>query len=181
LFKNVITPQALAIAAAEASSLRIQWFLSLSCSLGFFIFAPYALLAGIAKRFRSGEWRTACILWMLVFVSLALWCVLMFGPGTTSIHQGAYSTVLLTIAASVLSLWALSARLAMTIVLLQMSINFLLYGPLVRVPYLNAGLPEGIFQPDTLVLCFCSLAAVAALLWKVAQRPAFTIKAVTAT
>lgn len=167
--KKVISPHALSTAAANASWLRIEWFLSFSCSLGLFIFAPYALLAGIAKRFRSAEWRVACMLWGLVFVSLAIWCVLMFGPGATSIHQGAYSTVLLAIAGSVLSLWALSARLAMTIVLLQIGMNVLMYGPLVRVPYVNGELPDGILHPDTLLLCFLSLAAVLAIFCNLAQ------------
>ncbi len=39
------------------------------------------------------------------------WCFLMFKPGSTVIHQGTYALVLVFLAASVLTLWALSPSL----------------------------------------------------------------------
>ena len=163
-------PSGLSTAARRAAGIRGEAFFHIVPCLGFFGIAPFGLIIGLAKRFRSIEWRTACILWILVFGSIVVWCLLMFGPGTTVIHAGAYATVLLAIAASVLSLWALSARLALLVSLLQMALSFFVNGPAMRILIPNGLLPEGILHVDTLVLCLLSFAAVVALLWKLAQR-----------
>jgi hypothetical protein len=172
LLKELVSRD-LSAAAPHALELRTQAFFFMAACLGLFVVTPYALLAGIAPRFRSLEWRTACLLWILTFVSILVWCVLMFVPDSTVIHQGSYAAVLLAIAASVLSLWALSPRLALLITLLQMGIDFLIYGPLTRVPYSNGILPMGILHVDTLLLWMASLAAILALLWHLSQQDSY--------
>jgi hypothetical protein len=162
LLKELVSPAGLSVAVPHAVELRAKAFFFMASCLGLFILAPYALLAGIAPRFRSPEWRTACMFWILTFASIVFWCLLMFVPSSTSIHQGAYATVLLAMAASVLSLWAVSARLALVVTMLQIGMNFLLYGPLTSVP--------GAWHVDTLLLFLFSLAAVLALLWNLARR-----------
>jgi hypothetical protein len=170
LVKELVAPGGLPRAAARGFQLREQSFFHPAVCLGFFILAPCALLAGIAKRFRSVEWRTACVLWVFTGIALIGWCLLMFGPYTTSIHQGAYATMLLAMAASVLSLWALSPRLALIVCLMQMGVNFLLWELLIRVPYPNGILQEGMIHADTLVLLCCSLTSVLWLLGRLARR-----------
>lgn len=170
LIKELVSPGDLSVAVPHGLKLRAQTFFYMAASLGLFILAPYVLLAAIVPRFRSPEWRTACVLWILTFASIVVWSLLMFPPNSTSIHQGAYATVLFAMAASVLSLWALSPRLALAITLLQIGINLLLYGPLTRIPIPNGLLPVGILHIDTLLLSVFSFAAVLALLWNLARR-----------
>jgi hypothetical protein len=181
LLKELVSPDHLATAVPHALKLRAETFFRIAASLGLFILAPYALVAAIVPRFRSPEWRTACVLWILTFASIVIWCLLMFTPNSTSIHQGAYATVLFAMAASVLSLWALSPRLALAITLLQIGINLLLYGPLTRVPYPNGLLPVGILHVDTLLLSVLSFAAVLALLRNLAQRDFSTSTSASST
>jgi hypothetical protein len=78
--------------------------------------------------------------------------------------------MLLAMAASVLSLWALSPRLALIVCLMQMGVNFLLWELLIRVPYPNGILQEGMIHADTLVLLCCSLTSVLWLLGRLARR-----------
>ncbi len=169
LVQALFARDGLSKAAAIAVGLRGEAFFFIAPCLGLFIVAPYALIAGVAKRFRSDEWRTACALWILVFTSILFWCILMFGPAKTIIHTGAYSTILLAFAGSVVSLWALSPFLAWLVSLLQIALNFLLYGLLLRVPYPDGPLPEGVTHLDTLLLCSVSFAAVLALLWNIGR------------
>jgi len=138
--------------------------------LQLFILAPWALLAGFVKRFRTIEWKTACVFWIFTLVSMSVWCVLMFGPSTTSIHQGAYATMLLSLAAGVLSFWAISPRLAFGMVVFQAGVSFLINDPLTRVPYPNGLLPEGFVHKDTLVLLCLSLTAALWLIITLARE-----------
>ena len=169
LVEALFAREGLSKAAMMATGLRGEAFFFVAPCLGLFIFAPYALIAGVAKRFRSGEWRAACALWILVFASILFWCVVMLSPSRTIIHTGAYSTIVLALAGSVVSLWALSPLLAWLVALLQIVLNFLLYGLLLRIPYPNGLLPEGILHIDTLLLCLVSFAAVLGLLWNIGR------------
>ncbi len=160
LLKALAPPANVREAAARGLQLREHMFFHPAACLQLFILAPWALLAGIFKRFRSIEWQTACVFWIFTFVSMSVWCLLMFGPSTTSIHQGAYATMLLSMAAGVLSFWAISPRLSLAVVVFQAGVNFLINDPLTRVPYPNGFLPEGFVHKDTLVLLCLSLTAV---------------------
>jgi hypothetical protein len=111
-----------------AHVLHAQWFFFLMPNLGFLMAGLLALLAGIRKRYRSCEWHSAMLLLAYVFISDALWCLLMFGPQTTIIHQGTYVTVLLAYAGCVLALWAVSKWLAIVMAVLQGSVQAIVYG-----------------------------------------------------
>jgi len=157
-------------AAAIANSLRAEAFFYIGPCLGFLMLGPLALLAGIARRFRSVEWRDACLLWLLTTASIAVWCLLMFGPAKTVVHTGSYAVILFAMAGSVLALWAVSRWLALFIAVLQIVLNVLLYAILIRTPFPGGFLPEGSLRFDTLLLCLGSLAAVFVLLGRIAQH-----------
>ena len=170
LVTAMLMPGGLPLAAQRGLRLREQMFFHPAPCLGLFIFAPFTLLAGFAKRFRSIEWRAACVFWVFTTAATIVWCVLMFGPSTTSIHQGAYATMLLAFAAGVLSLWAVSPWLAVAFTLVHVSIDFLTNELLIRVPFGGGQLPEGLLHTDTLFLWCVSLIAVWWLLAKLAQE-----------
>ncbi len=166
LLKTLLTPRNWPEAAKLGLQLREHMFFHPAPCLGLFILAPYALLAGLSRRFRTVEWRVACVLWVFTFVAMSLWCLLMFGGSTTSIHQGAYATMLLAFAAGVLSFWAISPRLAVTVASIHIGIEFILNELLDRVPFPSGWLPEGLLHKDTLLLLCVSFAAVCWLLLK---------------
>ena len=168
LCKALFRSDGLAEAAERGLDLRHQIFFHPVPCLGLFLFAPLALLVGIRQPGRTLEWRTAIVFWAFAVVATSVWCLLMFGPSSTSIHQGAYATMLLAIAAGVLSLWALSPKGAVVITAMQMAIGFLLNELLPRVPFPNGWLPEGRMHLDTLLLLLGSVLAVLGLLWKLA-------------
>lgn len=169
LYQTLLTPGGLPQAAELGLHLREQIFFHPAPCLGLFLFAPLALLPGLLwQRFRSIEWRTASVFWCFVLAASVLWCLLMFGPSTTSIHQGSYAVMLLAFAASVLSLWAASPKLAAAVALAQVMLSFLLNEPLTRVPYPNGLLPEGQLHKDTLLLLCAALGLVLGLLSRIA-------------
>ena len=110
-----------------AHVLHAQWFFFLMPNLGFLMGGLLALPAGIRKRHHSCEWRSAVLLLAFVFISDAIWCLLMFGPQSTIIHQGTYVTVLLAYAGCVLALWSVSKWLAIVMTVLQGSVQAIVY------------------------------------------------------
>jgi hypothetical protein len=112
-----------------AGNVRALQFFYFVPSLGFLGLGIPALLLGIWLRFRTAYWRVALLLWMFILAVTVIWCLLMFGPETTVIHQGTYATVLLALAACFLALWSVSPTLAKAAVALQAVLDFLLYGP----------------------------------------------------
>jgi hypothetical protein len=175
LVKPLLTPGNLPDAAPWGFHLREQMFFHPAACLGFFLLSPLALLAGISKRFRTPEWRAACAFWVFAFIANGIWCLLMFGPSTTSIHQGAYATMLLAMAAAVLSLWALWPPLAVIVTLLQVALNFLLNELLIRIPYPNGLMPQGWLHIDTLALLCLSVVVVLRSLYQLAQEKRATL------
>ncbi|HEY6989185.1 MAG TPA: hypothetical protein VH369_12410 [Bryobacteraceae bacterium] len=139
---------------------RNAMFFSFVPSLGFLPVAVLALIAGAKRRFHTNDWKISGTLFLIVGFSLVDWCVLMFGPGTTTLTQGAYAVDLLASAACVSGLWALSGRLAVTVSALQIALNVLLYVGLMRGFIPGGQLPEGYLHPAMLVLCLLSLMAV---------------------
>jgi hypothetical protein len=137
LITHIRQPESRAIAAA----MRVWMYLGFFVCLGSLIIGVPALSIGIARRYRTREWRAAGILWMFTALTLAVWCVLMFGPGThgyegcgplgpcadTVLHQGTYATVLLGYIGSILAIWAVSPRLAVVVGCCQVLLNVLLY------------------------------------------------------
>ncbi len=160
-------------AADLGFEIREKEFFYSAANLGLFVFAPCALLWGVwQRRFRTTEWRVSGLAWIFVFVAMTCWCLIMFGPHTTSIHQGSYALTLLAIASGVLAYWSISKELAVIATGIQIVIGFLTNEVLARVPYPKAILPEGFIHRDTFVLLCLAVASVAWLLRETAlQRP----------
>lgn len=114
--------------AQLAFLLRDRTFFTLGGCLAVLLVGPLALLIGVVERRRTRNWRVAALIWLCVACTLVPWNVLMFARTTTVIHQGTYAVVLLAIAGSLMALWSVSPKLAIAAGLLQICLNFLLYG-----------------------------------------------------
>lgn len=126
-------------------------------TLGAFGISPFALLAGIWRRVRSREYKVACFLWLCTIVNIVIWSLIMFGPGTTLVHQGPYAPVLVAYCASLLAFWAVSRLLAIGVSALHIIITVLLYVPVLDMSTLH-------FTSSTAVLAILSVAAIAVTL-----------------
>jgi len=145
-----------------AAALRGWMFFYFLVNQGFLVVGPVTLLAGIAKRYRTREWRTAAILWIFIAVTAAAWCLLMFGPATTVIHQGTYAIVLLGYAGSILAIWNLSRFAALLVSCCQICLSVLLYILLMQPPAAHALLA----QPPALLGCLLlSAFSLSCLAW----------------
>jgi hypothetical protein len=103
----------LTLRAAAVAWLRFSMFCHWFASIDFLSVAPIALLLGAALGLRnSAEVQQAWILWLCIAITLVLWCLLMFGPGATLVHQGCFFTEIAAFAGGVLCFWVLSPRLA---------------------------------------------------------------------
>jgi hypothetical protein len=142
-----------------AADHRAGMFFFFVPSLGFLPYAIFALLAGVKRRFRTSEWHCAATLAVITGFSLLDWCLLMFGPGTTYVHQGAYALNLLAMAACILALRPVSRWLAVVVSSLQVTLNVLLYVVLMRGFVPGGPLPEGHVHRGMLVLSLLALAA----------------------
>jgi hypothetical protein len=142
------------VATDAAVSLRGQAFFLFCPNLGFLIVGPFALLAGIRRQYRNALWKASGLMWIYVICTLTLWCLVMFVPGSTIVHQGTYVAVLLAFAASILGLWAVRPWLAVCIGVLQVMYSFVVYG-IYRGD--SSSLPEGglLIGPLMLFLLAC--------------------------
>jgi hypothetical protein len=165
LIEDLISPRAKGAELAQlAGGLRGENFFFLWACLGCLIIGPFLLMAGFSRRFRTREWKAALLFWILTAVIIIPWCLLMFGrPTTTVMHAGTYVTVLLALAGSVLACWAVSPALACAVCVLQVALNFLLYGVLMRAAGPDVPLAEGYLRPAMLVLCVLALAGTLCL------------------
>jgi len=153
-----------------AGNARAMMFFFFVPCLGFVIAGSFALLAGVKKQFRSKEWKTAAVFFPLILFSLAIWCLLMFIPGMTVNHAGAYAVNLLAFAAGLLALWALSPRLAIVIGVLQIGLNALLYVALMRGFAPGGQLPEGYLRSGMLLLSILALGIVLYFVFMISNR-----------
>ena len=141
----------------NASDARTISFFFFVPGLGFLIAGVPAVLIGCVTKRRSPEWKSAAYMWLFSALTILIWCLLMFGPSTTVIHQGSYAVNLLSYAGSVLALWALSPRLAWVVSGLQIALNFLLYVMYMRGADSGTILLEGQLHYGTLLLALLSL------------------------
>lgn len=148
----------------SAESIRSVMFYIYGDNLAFLIVGPLALMAGIRKRNRTPEWRSSATMWVFIALTLFIWCVLLFRPGTTIIHSGAYVTVVLGYMAGIFALWAVSPVLAAVIGGLQMLLNVLLYGVWGQAPSKDVLGHAAAVEPGFVALSLLSLACVVALL-----------------
>jgi hypothetical protein len=123
-----------AVEMKVAARVREMQFFYFIPSLGFVGFGFPFLFAGFANRFRTRYWQLAMLLSLFMVVTIVIWCVLMFGPDATVIHQGTYVTVLLGFLACCLSLWSVSPKLAQALVALQALLDVLLFSVLMTKP-----------------------------------------------
>ena len=158
-------------AAAQASAHAIvDW--------QFFYIAPIAGLAGMglivlcvrtaprAMRRHAHEALPAEAVWVLcVLVTYVLWALTLFGPNSTSAHQGTYFMEPVLIAAGILGFWSVSPRLAVIIGAASCAITLWLYigfTPVVSEP--RAGIHGGITTAAAISLVL-SIAACLVCLW----------------
>ncbi len=147
-----------------------EFFFFVPC-LGVLVIGIPALIIGVNKTRRSREWRTAAVMWLSIVFTAIIWCILMFGPSTTIIHQGSYMMVLLGFTACVLALWAASPWLAYVAGALQIALNFVLYVLLMRDTTAAGFLRESQLQYAIAAVALLSLGVVIFLLRSVARQP----------
>lgn len=138
-----------------AAAMRGWMFFCFVVNLGFLAVGPFALLIGIRRQYRSPEWRASIIMWVFIAVTAAVWCALMFGPGTTVIHQGTYAIVLLGYAGSILAIWAVSRFVALFVGCLQVLLSVLLYDV-----FMQPAPSNGLLAEPPLLLGFLMLFAM---------------------
>lgn len=155
--------------ALIAANVRTNEFFFFIPCLGLLPLGFLSFLAGAWNRYRTREWKTSAIFFLVVAFSLWDWCLILFGPGTTVVHQGAYAVNLVAAAACILALWALSPLLAVVVSALQVGLNVLLYVVLMRGFVPGGPLPEGYLHRGMLTLCLLALGAVMYLSMLVAK------------
>ena len=96
----------------------------LECTFFYLIFTVGILNAGFLVRlWRRGEPSTSLLgarLLTVAAVSLFLWCLVMFEPGSTVVHQGSFATVLLIFVG--LALWLVNGAPNLAAILLAIQI-----------------------------------------------------------
>jgi hypothetical protein len=151
---------------ASGPELRTVMFYHFFPALGFMGFGLAALAIGLRARKRSVEWRAAARMWLFVGVTDLFWVLLMFGPASTSTHQGTYFTMILGFVAGALALWSVWPRMAWTLTSVQAILHFWLYVMATREP--EAGtLLQGTATPSVAVLMVAAVAATLAILGRI--------------
>jgi hypothetical protein len=135
-----------------AGLLRYEEFRYLLIALGLFNLGWLALLTRrgrrrVASSVDAGRLR---LMFAIAGAALLIWVLLMFGPGTTLLHQGSYATVLLLFVACGALLTTLPAWLVRTAVAVQVA-----YGVLVWV--------VDIWRPHHLHLGYVAITVAAAV------------------
>lgn len=163
------------VSATTAWSARASTFFYFLPCLGLLAIGALALPINLlVKKFSLA--RGINHSWALMISSLLTWCLVMFGPGTTFVHQGPYATVLLAMILCVESLWTLHRGLALIVCIGQVGFNLLLYAPALRTSPDGNPVPIGAFRPDMFLL---SLAAVGGFAWLLTAMPARSHPAVS--
>ena len=111
-----------------ANDIRGWMFHFFLVQLGFLVAGPLFLISGWRKQFRTREWRAAATILLFVALTLLAWCLIMFNPRSTVIHQGTYVTVLLAYIGSIVAIWPVSRLLAFVVAGLQITLEVLVYG-----------------------------------------------------
>ena len=162
-------------AAQIAKTMRYSSFKFFGPNFAFLLLGFPALAAGILKQHRSREWRSSCTFSVFTGVTTAVWCLLMFSSESITIHQGTYVVVLLGYAACLFAAWNVSRWLALCLGALQIGLNFMLYGILMRRPASDHVLPEGLVNYGTLSFMVLALAAAAVCLYRITRAASDTV------
>ena len=151
--------------AAEVASLRdlmfLRWFWSIDLLS---LVIPLWLVCVLLRRSRSSDLHKASVLWICTGFSLLTWCLLMFRGGTI-VHQGCYFTEITAFAAAVLTLWAVSPRLAAIVVACHVAFTLAIYGFLEPPKPVGVGTPFGPFNKVLVFTTALSAAAFVFVLW----------------
>lgn len=117
----------------DSTSLRRCEFLCLFWAPGLLNLGWLVALSAAWRRRRTAlDARLGYVAPLLVLASTLTWALVMFGPGSTVIHQGSYATVLLLLTALAAWLTTLPTRLAYFVLTLQgmlFTIGWLLTSP----------------------------------------------------
>ncbi len=154
-------PERSAVRLATVKDLNGLGFFYFACTMGLYQVGLLAIPFGVFRRFRSPEWKIAAMFLVFVILGNVIWCLVMFGPGTTFVHQGTYVTVMLGFSASILALWAVSRTLAVAVTAVQVALFGYIHVFLL-VPYGET------FHPTLATLSAMALAGTAYLLYQVA-------------
>jgi hypothetical protein len=159
LFKALLVRSSSTTAPAQAGSyLRSLSFFYFTPNLGVLVAGPLVLLATVKRKLWSREWNAAALLWIYVIFTLVIWCLLMFIPGSTIIHQGTYAVVLLAMAGSILAFWDLASWIAMTFAGIQVVFSVVVYVMLTPDPF--GGSPAVSLNYGMLALFLAATAAI---------------------
>ena len=114
--------------------------------------------------------KAAWVLWVLV--TYVLWALTLFGPNSTSAHQGTYFMEPVLIAAGILGVWSISPHLAVIVgaascaITLWVNIGFT---PVALEP--RVGMHGGIATPAAIFLVLSIVACLVCLWWVVSWEP----------
>jgi hypothetical protein len=153
--------------AAAVASLRTSMFVHWCSSIDLFSFAPLVLLfCVVLRRRRSREFQQAWRLLLCAALTLAGWCLLMYGPGTTVTHQGCYFTEVTAFAGGVLALWALRPGLAAFVTASHILLNLALYIFLTPPKLMGIATVMGPLNPLLSCASILAAGAFAMVLWR---------------
>jgi hypothetical protein len=157
--------------AAAVASLRYSMFLHWLSSIDLFIFTPVVLLLCIVFRRRGlAEFQQAWRLLLCTAITVAAWCLLMFGPATTIVHQGCYFTEVAAFAGGTMALWALSRKLAVLVTACHVVFNLAIYVLMTPPRIVGFATFMGPLNPVLTCACILASAAFVLVLWSEARE-----------
>jgi hypothetical protein len=114
--------------AIAIASLKSAMFFHWLTSLDLLVFGLLALPYGVVSRdCKTAEFSAAWILFLWIGTVLVVWCLVMFGPATTYVHQGSYLTNICAFTGLLLALWAVRPTLAYILGILHVLFNISVY------------------------------------------------------
>jgi hypothetical protein len=149
---------------AAVGALRASMFHGWVLCVGVAVFGPVALLlCWVCRRRYSPELSSAQTLWLCIAVTMTVWCVAMFGPDQTTVHQGSYFTEVAAFAGTVLAFWAFSPAAAVVLGVVSVFLNTMLYVWLGPTP--PAGFVDTLGPINSALWLTCFLSAMVFLAW----------------
>ncbi len=114
---------------ASQDGMRELQFFHIPPALGFLILGIFLFPFLWFKIRRQKEMRAAAILFLWTILTLLVWIILEFEPGSAVIHAGSYAVMLTILSAAILTLYAASPRLTVALCALQCIVTWLVYQP----------------------------------------------------
>jgi hypothetical protein len=157
-------------AAGEAARLlRLAAFFSLTPALGFLALGLPCLGVVLVRRGgKTAEASTAAWSWLCAMLIVPAWILALYGPGTTSLHNGTYLLPILAAAGSILAAWSLAPTLAVVLCALHALLDFILYVVLIPEAQVSPVVKTA-FNPFCALLAALAAAALMALLGRLAR------------